>query len=144
MVPYKGQVFPGKHEALVTPEVFERVQQVLDARKQRNQRDIVHNHFLRAMLRCGRCHAEGRNHQLIYSRATNARGDVYEYYLCRGRQEGTCDLPHLPVALVENALLREVQALQLASEEIAAMRQQLADRLAQQLSAEREERVGIP
>jgi len=138
MVPYKGQVYPGKHPALITPDVFERVQQVLDARKQRNQRDVVHNHFLRAMLRCGRCHAAGRNHQLVYSRATNARGDVYEYYLCRGRQEGVCDLPHLPVALVENALLHEVQTLELASEEITAMREHLAGSLEQHLTAERE------
>ncbi len=138
MVTYKGQVYPGKHEALGTPEVFERVQRVLDVRMQRNQRDIVHNHFLRAMLRCGRCHTQGRSRQLIYSRATNAHGGVYEYYLCAGRQDGTCDLPHLPVTLVEDALLREVQALQLTPEEITTMREQVTSYLEQQLSAERE------
>ncbi|MGN6483093.1 MAG: recombinase family protein [Thermomicrobiales bacterium] len=67
MVTYKGQVYPGRHEALVTPEVFERVQQVLDARMQRTQRDITHNHVLRGMLHCGRCHAKGRTRQLVYT-----------------------------------------------------------------------------
>jgi len=138
MVTYKGQVFPGKHAALVTPELFERVQRVLDARKQRNQRDIVHAHFLRAMLRCGRCHAEGRDRQLVYTQAINRHGDAYEYYLCMGRQDHTCDLPHLSVTLVEAAILREVQALQLTPAEITAMREQVTSRLEQRLSAERE------
>ncbi|MGC4104869.1 MAG: recombinase family protein [Thermomicrobiales bacterium] len=104
MIPYKGQVYPGRHAALVTSELFERVQQVLDVRMRRNQRDIVHTHFLRGMLRCGRCHSR----QLIFSQVTNPQGTMYDYFLCAGRQEGTCDLPHLPVALVEEAMQREV------------------------------------
>ena len=143
MVSYKGKVYPGRHEALVSADVFERVQAVLDARMQRNQRDVVHNHFLRGMLHCGRCHAQGRSHQLIYSRATNANGTVYEYYLCAGQQLGTCDLPHLPVTLVEAALLQEVQALQLTPETIEAMREQVALHLDQRLSAEREAHARI-
>ncbi len=138
MVTYKGQVYPGRHEALVSPELFERVQRVIDARMRRTQRDIVHTHFLRAMLRCGRCHAAGRDRQLIYSRATNAHGTEYEYFLCAGRQDGTCDLPHLPVALVEDALVREVQALQLTPDEIKTMCEQVASRLEHRLSVERE------
>jgi site-specific DNA recombinase len=143
MVSYKGRVYPGRHEALVSAEVFERVQAVLDARMQRNQRDIVHNHFLRGMLRCGRCHARGRSRQLIYSRATNANGTAYEYYLCAGRQDGTCDLPHLPVALVEEAIQRDVQALQLTPQTIAAMREQVMAHLDQRLNAEREAHARI-
>lgn len=143
MVAFKGQVYPGKHAAIVTPEVFERVQRVLDARMQRNQRDIVHDHFLRGMLRCGRCHVEGRDRQLVFSRATNQRGDTYEYLLCMGRQDHTCDLPHLPVALVEDALLHEVQRLQLTPNEIATMREQVTAHLDQRLNAEREAQARV-
>jgi len=32
------------------------------------------------------------------------RGDVYFYYICRGRQNHTCDLPYMPVADVEEAV----------------------------------------
>ncbi|MGC4105389.1 MAG: hypothetical protein QM753_03395 [Thermomicrobiales bacterium] len=99
MVTYKGQVYPGRHEALVTPEVFERVQQVLDARMQRTQRDITHNHVLRGMLHCGRCHTQGRTRQLVYTQAINRYGEVYAYYLCMGKQRHECDLPYLPVPL---------------------------------------------
>jgi hypothetical protein len=122
----------------VTPEVFERVQQVLDVRMQRNQRDIVHTHFLRAMLRCGRCHAAGRDRQLVYTQAVNRHGEVYAYYLCMGRQDHTCDLPHLPVTLVEDALSRAVQRLQLTPDGIATMREQVTIQLDHRLRAERE------
>ncbi len=143
MVTYKGQVYPGRHEALVTPELFERVQRVLDMRMQRNQRDIVHSHFLRAMLRCGRCHAEGRDRQLVYTQAVNRHGDAYEYFLCMGRQDHTCDLPHLPVTLVEEAMLREVEALQLTPDEITTMREQVTSRLDHRLNSEREAHLRV-
>jgi len=35
----------------------------------------------------------------------------YGYFLCRGRQDTTCDLPHLPVKELERAVAREVRAL---------------------------------
>lgn len=37
-------------------------------------------------------------------RGKNKRGDLYFYYICRGRQTHTCDLPYLPVADVEEAM----------------------------------------
>ena len=37
-------------------------------------------------------------------RGKNRRGDVYFYYICRGRQNHTCDLPYMPVASVEEAV----------------------------------------
>lgn len=138
MVTYKGQVYPGRHEALVTPEVFERVQQVLDARMQRTQRDITHNHVLRGMLHCGRCHAQGRTRQLVYTQAINRYGEVYAYYLCMGKQRHECDLPYLPVPLVEDAVLRAVERLQLTPGAVATMRAQVSAHLDQRLKVERE------
>lgn len=142
MVTYKGEVYPGKHEALVTPEVFERVQQVLNARMQRNQRDIIHTHVLRGLLQCQRCHAAGRDRFLVYSRVSKP-GYTYEYYLCTGRQEGLCDLPHLPVELVEKAILKEVQSLQLNQDEIESMRELVKVELERHLNAEREAHARI-
>ena len=142
MVTYKGEVYPGKHEALVSPEVFERVQRVLDVRMQHNHRDIVHNHVLRGMLCCGRCHAAGRDRRLVYSKVSKL-GYTYEYYLCAGRQEGICDLPHLPVDLVEDEVLRAVEALRLSSNETADLREQIVVQLERQLGAEKEAHARI-
>lgn len=42
-----------------------------------------------------------------------AAGDYYGYYVCRGRQHRLCDLPHLPVAQVEDAICRTYRTLRL-------------------------------
>lgn len=33
--------------------------------------------------------------RLIYTGATGKTGQRYDYFLCRTRQDGLCDLPHL-------------------------------------------------
>ncbi|MEV7768127.1 recombinase family protein [Microbacterium sp. NPDC086615] len=118
MVTFKGHVYPGRHEALITPDLFNRVQQVIDARVKRGQRDRVHNHFARGMLHCGRCHDVGREHRLIFAEAKNHADQIYEYFLCRGRQDGLCDLPYLPTAELERALTREFASLRLSPDAI--------------------------
>ena len=138
MVTFKGETFPGRHEPLVSAEVFERVQCVLEVRMRPNQRDIVHNHFLRGMLHCGRCHDAGRDHQLVYTEAKNRAGQYYEYYLCRGRQERVCDLPHLPVACLAEAVLREVSTLRLTEQQADVLRQEVEKHLVRQLTSTRE------
>lgn len=75
MVTYKGQVFDGRHEALVSAETFERVQEVLAVRKRPTQRDQVHAHFLRGLMCCDRCHEAGRERRMISPKRTTARGD---------------------------------------------------------------------
>ncbi len=118
MVTFKGHVYPGRHEALITPDLFNRVQQVIDARVKRGQRDRVHNHFARGMLHCGRCHDVGREHRLIFAEAKNHASQIYEYFLCRGRQDGLCDLPYLPTAELERSLTREFASLRLSPDAI--------------------------
>ncbi len=140
MVVYCGEVYPGKHEPLITPELFERVQQTLDTRIQHTHRDIVHNHFLRGRLLCGRCHQQGRRNQLIYSQATNSHGTTYEYYLCIGRQDHTCDLPHLQVADVEEAIMQEVASLKLTTDEATQLRTQVEASLHQHLTLQEQTR----
>ena len=138
MVTFKGEMFTGRHEALISPELFQRVQEVMDARMRRTQRDIVHNHFLRGILLCGRCHANGRIHQLIYSQNTNSHGTTYEYYLCRGRQERECNLPYLQASHLEEAIRQEVATLQLTNDQAIHLRQEVHDRLDRQLASTHE------
>ena len=137
-VTFKGEIYPGRHEALISPELFERVQRVLEVRHHRNQRDCRNSHFLRGLMQCGRCYEAGRNSQLIYSRPVNRAGQVYEYYTCTNR--AGCGLPHLPVAEIEDALAREVATLRIPIEEVAALRQRVADSLEHQQAAEQETR----
>ena len=140
MVTFKGKVYPGRHKALVKPELFERVQAVIDTRMRRSQRDIVHSHYLRSLMHCGRCHAVGRTQQLIYSQPINSAGQPYEYYYCRQRHEHGCGLPHLRVADVEDVVQREVSKLRLTREEAEALREQTTGSLERRLEVERDTR----
>lgn len=102
---YKRVVYPGRHKALVSQEVFDRVQAILDASGLAGERRRTHDHYLKGRLWCGRCHEQGRRGRLIITKATGRRGVDYFYFLYRGRQDGLCDLPYLPMEHVEDAAL---------------------------------------
>lgn len=104
MLTYKGELLPGRHEPIISQALFDRVQEVLAARSARGQRDRVHFHYLKGMLFCQRCNHEGRTSRLIYTEVRGRNGDYYAYFVCRGRQDGDCDLPYLPVSQVERGI----------------------------------------
>ncbi|WP_433659367.1 recombinase family protein [Nocardia sp. CA-128927] len=113
-VVYKGSIYPGRHEPIVDQTLYERVQDVRNFRSQPGQRDRIYQHYLKGDLFCRRCHRDhGRTSRLIYTEARSHTGRIYEYFVCRSRQEGTCDLPHLPVALVEEAIVGHYAMLRL-------------------------------
>ncbi len=106
VVAYNGAEYEGRHPALVSQELFDRVQAILDASGVSGERRRTHDHYLKGTLWCDRCHQAGRRYRLIITKTTNRHGTDYFYFLCRGRQEGVCDLPHLPMEHVEDAVLR--------------------------------------
>jgi DNA invertase Pin-like site-specific DNA recombinase len=108
LVTYKGQVYPGRHEALVSPELFAKVQDVLAERSAATRRDRTHFHYLKKQLYCGRCRDKKRTSHLVYTEAKGA-GGTYGYFFCMARKQGQCDLPYLPVRDVEEAVVRHYQ-----------------------------------
>lgn len=95
VVIYKGAEYPGRHEALITRELFNRVQEMLQANA--NGEKLQHHpHFLKGSIYCTRCLSR-------YSMThANGNGGIYPYFICLGRQAGNgCDQPYLPVADVE-------------------------------------------
>lgn len=114
-VVYKGDIYPGRHEAIVGQDLFDRVQEVLSARSGRGQRDRVLTHYLKGLLFCQRCHEHGRTSRLIYTEA-KGRSRRYGYFLCRARQDGLCDLPHIAVARVEQAVADHYATFQLGED----------------------------
>ena len=114
-ITYRGETFKGRHEPIVSYELFQRVQDVRQQRSGSGKRDRIHHHYLKGILFCDRCAREERTSRLIYT-PVKGRGGTYEYYLCRGRQEGFCDLPHLPVSEVEEAIVRHYGTLRLSDD----------------------------
>ncbi|GAA0532658.1 hypothetical protein GCM10010172_11810 [Paractinoplanes ferrugineus] len=100
LVEYRGQEYQGRHEPLVTPETFDLVQQMLESRRAGGVRERTHNHYLKGAVWCARCHR-----RLMVMRGKSKTGDLHFYYFCRGRQLHSCDLPYLPIAKTEEAVL---------------------------------------
>lgn len=103
-VVYKGDAYPGRHEPIIGQDLFDEVQEIMSSRSGSGTRDRIHNHFLKGMIYCGKCHRQGRESRVIYTQAKGRGGTVHEYFFCRARQEGQCDLPYLPAYLVEDSV----------------------------------------
>ena len=113
-VTVEGQLVPGRHTGIVDQALFDRVQEVLEARSARGTRDRVLYHFLKGMLFCDRCNQAGRTSRLIYTEAKGRNGKYYGYFKCMGREARGCDLPHLAAWQVEEAICRVYSSLDLA------------------------------
>lgn len=105
-ITYHGEELPGRHEPLVDPHLFDRVQAVLDARTTSGERRRVHHHYLKGTLYRGHCHQAGNSGRMIIQHTITRRGDEYTYFFCRNRQQGTCTAPHVTLAVAEHAVER--------------------------------------
>ncbi len=133
LMPYKGELLPGRHEPIISRDLFDRVQAVLQSRSAGGQRDRVIFHYLKGMLFCQRCYErEERTSRLIYTEARGRNGELYSYFLCRGRQDGLCDLPYLPVDQVERGVEADYATLQLPEAFIETVQEQLREVMMQQ------------
>ena len=124
---YKGEEFQGRHAPLVTPELFERVQEVMGERSGSGTRQRVYDHYLKGRLWCGHCHDEGRKNRLIVQRSVGAGGGEYFYFFCRGKQEHTCSSRYIDTATIEEKVEEEYHRLKLDDTFAAYLRRELAE-----------------
>jgi site-specific DNA recombinase len=134
LVEYRGQEYPGRHEPLVTPEVFERVQQVTESRRTGGGRERIHNHYLKGAVWFARC-----QRRLMVMRGKSKTGDLHFYYFCRGRQLHDCDRPYLPIAKVEAAVLENFATVALPG----SLRRQITTLVEDQLARSGEAQAQI-
>lgn len=115
-VVFNGVIYEGSHEPLIDDVLWQRVQDVLAARRIAGDRSWRHTHYLKGSLTCGRCGGG-----LGYLTA-QGRGGTYEYFYCLSqyRKRNDCDLPHLPVADVAASIEDEWQSIQFTDDQIAA------------------------
>jgi site-specific DNA recombinase len=106
-IPWKGESYVGKHEAIVDREVFANAQGLLEQRGEEagRRRSNTTDFLLTGLLRCERC-----KHSFS---GTTARGNggTYRYYTCQKRVDyGTagCDQERLPADDIERDVLMHV------------------------------------
>jgi site-specific DNA recombinase len=85
------------------------VQDQLKAQRKSGARSWRHFHHLIGSLFCAEC--GGR---LIYNRASG-HGGIYEYFVCRGKQQGRCSQPHHRAEAVEAAVERHYVTVELSA-----------------------------
>src|SRR6266511_2741172 len=124
-----GEEYPGRHTALISPALFDRVQRVLALHGGGGTRQRVHNHYLKGALWCGRC---GRRFIIMRGKGN---GGTYFYFLCRGRQDAGCTQPYLRVEAMEAAVARHYTTERLSDEFQTRIRGELDDALLGELGS---------
>lgn len=135
VVRYRGVLYPGKHEPLVTPELWQEVQQLLTAKNLAGEKQRVHPHYLKGSIYCGQC-----GERLIVNYA-KGRSGIYPYFICVGRQQkrSGCKQRALRIERVEEYIAAYYATVQLPEHELATLQAFLSEELSNlRLSAEHE------
>jgi hypothetical protein len=113
VVGYCGVAYEGAHDALVSADLWERVQEVLAAHNQAGEKQRRHNHYLKSTLYCGRCGS-----RMIVSRSRSHTGRVYPYFTCVGKHQKRtgCTMRAVPIDLVEELVEDYYATIQLPNE----------------------------
>ncbi len=136
-ITYKGDEFKGRHEPLISEDLFERVQEIIEARAIAGERRRVHHHYLKGSLFCERCRQAGITQRLILQRTVNARGTEYLYFFCRNRQNGSCRAPHVNIIHIEDAVERHYARVRFSPTFIADIRTHIAETIGKEEAAAR-------
>jgi len=119
-VAYNGKIYQGKHEPIIDPETFERVQQMLPAGRSSSrplaQKD--HKYLLAGMVfcHCGKALTPYSSH--------GRHAVKYHYYRCTDRVD--CKGPQIPASDLEAAVIRSIGETPFTREHIQRMHEHLA------------------
>jgi site-specific DNA recombinase len=127
-VRYKDEVHSGEHEAIISQEVFAKVQAMLSRNRISGGAEVRNKYgaILKGLLRCGPCKCS-----MIHT--TTAKGSRrYRYYTCsNGQKKGrdTCPSGPVPAAEIEQFVVDHIREIgqdpSLVAETIAQARKQV-------------------
>jgi site-specific DNA recombinase len=125
----------GRHEAIIDPQVFEKVQRTLAAHRLSGDRTKKHAHYLKGSIFCGCC-----RRRLVFGRH-RGNGGVYEYFSCLSYQarRPSCGAGHLAVDAVERAIERYYRTIELTPAECEDVRRKLKEQVGVRLEVARKQ-----
>src|SRR5260370_5027363 len=88
---WNGRIYLGNHQPLVTRDLWERVQGVLDGRYAKKHRRLKHNFAFSGLIACGHCGC---------SIVGEIKKQRYVYYHCTG-YKGRCEEPYVREEVIE-------------------------------------------
>ena len=107
-LPFKGQLYPGNHPAMISEEEFERVQQIIDPSHTTRPKDKTYNFQLRNLFLCGECGFAITVEQKQKLIKSTGETKTYIYYHCTGKNKNIkCTQPKTHVT--EDELLKQIK-----------------------------------
>jgi len=85
IVSFQGVEYEGRHQPLVSADTWQRVQEVMTARREIRVKERTHPHYLKGIY-CGRCGS-----RMLVTHAKSRTGRSYPYFVCSGRHEKRTD-----------------------------------------------------
>jgi hypothetical protein len=104
------QEFEGRHEPLIDPDTFAKVQTLLDEKRVAGERPRVRQHYLRGTVYCGEC-----GNRLTFGISTGRNGQKYPYFFCSARINGTTCAQRVNIRpeLIERAIEQHYATVEL-------------------------------
>ncbi len=94
---YKGEIFEGTHEPLISKKLFDKCQEVM-AKRGKVRPDRKHNFAFLGLMKCASCGCS------ITAQYAKGNGGIYTYYRCT-KKRGTCQEKYLS----ENHLVAQIK-----------------------------------
>lgn len=107
-LPFKDQLFPGNHPAMISEEEFEQVQQIIDPSHTTRPKGKTYNFQLRNLFLCGECGFAITVEQKQKLIKSTGETKTYIYYHCTGKNKNIkCTQPKTHVT--EDELLTQIK-----------------------------------
>jgi len=109
VIKWKDSIFEGKHEGIISSEIFEEAQKILEKRNiqsngKRFKRDS--DFILTGLIFCGRC---GKG---LVGISAHRNGHRHRYYACANRSyHKGCDLPFIRADVAEELIRKDLSAI---------------------------------
>jgi hypothetical protein len=103
---YNGVAYPDKYEGIITKELWQEVQDVLDGRQRKRPKKHTHDFAFSGLLTCGRCGC---------AMVGEIKKGRYIYYHCTG-YKGKCPEPYTREEVLEQAFTKLLQGLSFGDE----------------------------
>ena len=99
---YAGEIYEGKHKAMITDDEHQRIKEILSSRSR--PRKVKHD-LLTGIIRCGECGMmiTGEKHTKRYK---NGKSQTFTYYRCtKKRAENKCHQPYISGLELEKQMI---------------------------------------
>ncbi|RYB91622.1 hypothetical protein EUA06_09760 [Nocardioides glacieisoli] len=126
VVKYEGVEYPGKHEPLISEQLYAEVQRVRTSRHQSREKPRVHTHYLKGSVYCGNC-----GEPLTFERSRSRSGQLYDYFYCLGRQrlKNGCMFKAIQAHHVEDLIERHWSTVTIDADRLQSIRELVLDHL---------------